>query len=222
MALKFKSKTKHRKRSQPDEALFTRSKGKLLKKGKSKMTTQESEPMHKQEEMSSTGKKGKRTKSKKAAFPIYKEMTMKKNTPKEKKVDKNKRKQMQVFSRAKSSGALEFKGDKTFGAGMVSGTIHGSKTGRGLHGAGPESRAGTRSLGNQKDGTIPSTTREDKGRKWARKREKAKVDKVSRKVDSSVNLLSDNKSSKVSSRRVMTNKVTEVVSRFKRAKSNRK
>ena len=210
MALKFKETTTHRKRSQPPEGLFAKSKSKLLRKGKSKMTTQESEPMHKQEEVSakkvSGAKKKTRKKSKKEAFPIHREVTVKGET-------------MQIFSKAKSTGALEFKGSDTFGAGMVSGTIHGDKGGRGLTGKVATSRAGTRSLGNQEDKKNSDTQREAKGRKYARKRTEAKVDKNVRKQNSKKNQTTGNPSSKVGSGRKMTNKVTEVVSRFKRSKN---
>ena len=224
MALKFKEKTKHRTRKPPKETLFARSKSKLAKKGKAKMTEVEGEPSVKQKKFHSKGKggpaKAKKSSSKVNNLPTSKEVTMKKNT-KEKQVDKNKRKQMQVFGRSHSAATMEFKGSTSFGAGMVSGMIKGSSSKGGLQGVKGMSRAGTRSLGNQPDGKNSDSPLETKGRRWARKREKGKVGNVSRKVDSKSNIVTGNKSRSVKSGRRMTNKVTEVVSRFKRRRSRK-
>ncbi len=211
MTLKFKEKTRSRKRMPPKDGDFKRSKGKLLKKGKSKMTTQEQEPMHKQEELSGEGKVKSKKRSKKAAFPIFNEKTHKKNTKESKVNTKN------TFSRSKNS-EIEFK----FGAGMVSGTVEGSKSGKGLHGQGPEVRSGKRSLGSQKDGDIADSTLESKGRKRSKKREEGKVKNSVRKVKSTKNTRTDNTSQKTVSGRSMTNKVTEVKSDFKRSKNYKK
>lgn len=207
MALKFKEEIKKRKRSKPDEGFFKRSKAKLCLKGSAKMTTKESEPMHKQKEVTSKGKKTKV----KEAFPIHREVTIKKNGT---------LKSMR-FNKARTSN-IEFKKDKTFGAGTVSGTIHGDKGGKGLTGKVATSRAGSRSLGNQEDKKNSDSKLEAKGRKWARKRSKGKADKQPQKIESMTNHVSNNKSTEVKSGRKITNKVTEVVSRFKRSKSARK
>lgn len=182
------------------ENLFKKSKAKLAKKNKDKKKSTQS----KVENVGET------------LLPEYKEKTDKKNT-------KNRKlKGMQVFGRSHAPHVMEFKGyEGVFGAGMVSGEIPGDKGGRGLTGALAASRAGTRSLGNQKDGDNEDTSREEKGRKWARKQEQGKARHHSRELESMTNIRTNSRSQGIQSNRVVTNQSMTVQGcMFKRAKVN--
>lgn len=130
---------------------------------------------------------------------------------------------MQVFGKSQyAPSVMEFKGYKgTFGAGVVCGEIPGDMGGRGLSGKEAMSRAGKRSLGDQPDKKNSDTAREQKGRAFARSRSLAKVNQGNQHVESASNLRTNSRSQGVYSNRVITNKSTEVVSNFKKAKMNK-